>query len=105
MKYKLRVLLGALVVAIALIWALPHWAPAQAVHWVAPNNSGLTGVFAPNQSLSALSLIPVGAAPEHVACDSSQTLFTSLDGGQVLFRRAGDGNWSPLGNTGGARLA
>ena len=66
MKYKLRVLLGALVVAIALIWALPHWAPAQAVHWVAPNNSGLTGVFAPNQSLSALSLIPVGAAPEQV---------------------------------------
>ena len=104
MKHLLRILLGALVVATALIWALPQWAPAQAVHWVPPNNPGLTGVFAPNQSLSALSLIPVGAAPEHVACDSSQTLFTSIDGGQVLFRRAADGNWSTLGNTGGRPL-
>ena len=104
MKHLLRILLGTLVVAIALIWALPQWAPAQAVHWVAPNNPGLTGAFTPNQSLSALSLIPVGAAPEHVACDSSQTLFTSIDGGQVLFRRAADGNWSTLGNTGGRPL-
>ena len=96
MKHLFRILLGAFVVAVALSWALPQWAPAQAVHWVAPNNSGLTGVFAPNQSLSALSLIPVGAAPEHVACDSSQTLFTGIDGGQVLSRRAAGGNWSPL---------
>ena len=105
MKHLLRILLSAFVIAGALSWALPQWAPAQAVHWVAPNNPGLTGVFAPNQSLSALSLIPVGAAPEHVACDRSETLFTSLDGGQVLFRRAADGNWSPLGNTEGALLA
>ena len=83
MRYLLKILLSGFVVALALIWALPQWAPAQAVHWVAPDNRGLTGVFAPNQSLAALSLIPVGAAPEHVACDSSQTLFTSLDGGQV----------------------
>ena len=104
MKHLLKALLGALVVAVALFWVLPQWAPAQAVHWVAPSNPGLTGVFAPNQALSALSLIPVGAAPEHVACDNSDTLFTSLDDGQVLSRKAAGSTWELLGNTGGRPL-
>ena len=104
MKSLRKILLGGFVVAIALIWALPQWAPAQAVPWTPPHNPGLTGVFTPNQALAALSLMPVGAAPEHVACDSSETLFTSLDGGQVLSRRAADSTWSRLGNTGGRPL-
>jgi len=103
-KSRLKILLGGFVVAMTLVWALPQWAPAQAVPWVAPHNPGLTGVFTPNQALAALSLMPVGAAPEHVACDSSKTLFTSLDGGQVLSRRATDSTWSRLGNTGGRPL-
>ena len=104
MKSQLKILLGGFVVAMTLVWALPQWAPAQAVAWVAPHNPGLTGVFTPNQSLAALSLIPVGAAPEHVACDSNETLFTSLDSGQVVSRRAADGDWTLLGNTGGRPL-
>lgn len=104
MKHLLRILLGGFVVAIALIWALPRWAPAQAVHWIAPDNPGLTGVFAPNQRLSALSLIPVGAAPEHVACDNTDSLYTSLDGGQVLYRPVEAVDWQVLGNTGGRPL-
>ena len=104
MRLVLKSLLGGIVVAAGLVWALPQWAPAQAVQWVAPDNPGLTGVFAPNQSLSALSLIPVGAAPEHVACDSSKTLYTSLDGGHLLSRSATDNHWRLLGNTGGRPL-
>ena len=46
---------------IALV-LLPRWAPVQAVSWTPPPNAGLTGAFAPNQALSALTEIPVGYA-------------------------------------------
>ena len=87
---------------IALI-LLPRWAPVNAVSWAPPFNPGLTGAFAPNQALSAIIEIPVGTAPEHVACDATGTLYTSLDGGAVL--RSGKGaKWFELGNTGGRPL-
>ena len=87
---------------IALI-LLPRWAPVKAVSWAPPFNPGLTGAFAPNQVLSAIIEIPVGTAPEHVACDATGAIYTSLDGGVVL--RSGTGaEWFQLGNTSGRPL-
>ena len=67
MKWVLRVALGLTAMVAAGLWLLPRWAPVQAEAWQPPPNPGLTGVFAPNQALSAVSEIAVGPAPEHVA--------------------------------------
>ena len=93
--------LGALGV-VALLLA-PLWAPAQAVVWQPPPNAGLTGAFAPNQALAAINELPVGFAPEHVACDETGNLYTGIEGGAIL-RRGLDGTWQILGNTGGRPL-
>ena len=82
---------------------LPQWAPVNAVSWTPPYNPGLTGIFATNQALSAITEMPVGKAPEHVACDSQGRLYTSLDGGAVL-RSDTRGQWLELGNTAGRPL-
>lgn len=103
MKWVLRVALGLTAMVAAGLWLLPRWAPVQAEAWQPPPNPGLTGVFAPNQALSAVSEIAVGPAPEHVACDTEGRLYTSLEGGAVL-RRGHDGEWRTIGNTGGRPL-
>ena len=82
---------------------LPQWAPVNAVSWTPPYNPGLTGIFATNRALSAITEMPVGKAPEHVACDSQGRLYTSLEGGAVL-RSATQGQWLELGNTAGRPL-
>ena len=87
---------------IALV-LLPRWAPVQAVSWTPPPNAGLIDAFAPNQALSALTEMPVGFAPEHVACDANGKLYTSLDGGAVLKSNEA-GTWTTIGNTGGRPL-
>ena len=98
---KMAITLTAMgVIALVLF---PRWAPVQAVSWTPPPNGGLTGAFAPNQALSALTEIPVGFAPEHVACDSNGTLYTSLDGGAVL-KSDEAGGWDTIGNTVGRPL-
>ena len=89
--------------ALVGVWLLPQWAPVQAVSWSPPPNPGLTGTFSPNQALAKLTLIPVGPAPEHVACDNSGVLYTALDGGAVL-RQASSGEWNQLGTTEGRPL-
>jgi hypothetical protein len=89
--------------ALVGVWLLPQWAPVQAVSWSPPPNPGLTGVYSPNQALAELTLMPVGPAPEHVACDNSGALYTGLDGGAVL-RRASSGEWIQLGTTEGRPL-
>ncbi len=91
---------GALV---ATLWLLSVKAPIDAQAWQPPPNPGLTGVFAPNRRLAAINEIPVGMAPEHVACDADGVLYTSLDGGAVL-RSSVNGQWEILGNTKGRPL-
>ena len=91
------------VLGLIILWLAPRWAPAQAVAWNPPPNPGLTGVFAPNQALAAIAEIPVGPAPEHVACDTQGRLYTSLAGGAVL-RGTATGDWDMIGNTGGRPL-
>lgn len=103
MRRFFRVVLVFMIAALIGGAALSHWAPVKAVAWTPPSNPGLTGVFSPNQALAAITTVPVGPAPEHVACDSDGALYTSLDGGAVL-RRSNDGPWVELGNTGGRPL-
>ena len=103
MKWVLRVALGLTTIVIASLWLLPRWAPVQAEAWQPPPNPGLTGIFAPNRALSAISEMAVGPAPEHVACDAEGRLYTSLEGGAVL-RRDQNGEWRTIGNTGGRPL-
>ena len=98
-----KVAIILIVLGLIALVLLPRWAPVQAVSWTPPPNAGLTGAFAPNQALSALTEIPVGFAPEHVACGADGTLYTSLDGGAVLKRNEA-GRWDTIGNTGGRPL-
>ena len=89
--------------ALAGVWLLPQWAPVQAVSWGPPSNPGLTGAFSPNQDLSALTLMPVGPAPEHVACNDKGELYTGFEGGAVV-RRTPASEWTQVGTTGGRPL-
>ena len=88
---------------LATLWLLSARAPVDAQAWQPPPNPGLTGAFAPNQALSGITEIPVGTAPEHVACGADGALYTSLDGGAVL-RGNAKGLWDVIGNTEGRPL-
>ena len=103
MRHILRVLIGLTTLGVLLLLIGPLWAPVQAVVWQPPHNAGLTGAFAPNRALAAISMSPVGFAPEHVACDETGILYTGIEGGAIL-RRDLDGTWQTLGNTGGRPL-
>jgi len=103
MRASVTIIISLSFLGLICFGLLPRWAPVTAVAWSPPANPGLTGVFSPNRALSALTVIPVGPAPEHVACDSDNTLYTGLDGGAVV-RRDRDGSWQPLGSTGGRPL-
>lgn len=89
--------------ALVSVWMLPQWAPVQAVSWTPPFNPGLTGDYQPNQALAALTLLPVGLAPEHVACNADGELYTGLEGGAILRRTAAD-EWIRVGTTEGRPL-
>ena len=88
---------------LAMLWLLSARAPVDAQAWQPPPNPGLTGAFAPNQALAAITEISVGTAPEHVACGADGALYTSLDGGAVL-RGNAKGQWDVIGNTEGRPL-
>ena len=103
MKRVAKVAISLFVLGLIALIVLPQWAPVNAVSWTPPYNPGLTGVFATNQALSVITEVPVGTAPEHVACDAQGRLYTSLDGGAVL-RSDIQGEWLELGNTAGRPL-
>lgn len=103
MKRAAKLAISLVALGLIALILLPRWAPVNAVSWTPPPNPGLTGAFAPNQALSSITEIPVGTAPEHVACDAEGRLYTSLDGGAVL-RADTEGQWIEVGNTGGRPL-
>ena len=103
MKRVAKVAISLFVLGLIALIVLPQWAPVNAVSWTPPYNPGLTGIFATNQALSAITEVPVGTAPEHVACDAQGRLYTSLDGGAVL-RSDTQGQWLELGKTAGRPL-
>ena len=103
MKRVAKVAISLFVLGLIALIVLPQWAPVNAVSWTPPYNPGLTGIFATNQALSVITEVPVGTAPEHVACDAQGRLYTSLDGGAVL-RSDIQGEWLELGNTAGRPL-
>ena len=103
MKRVAKVAISLFGLGLIALVVLPQWAPVTAVSWTPPYNPGLTGMFATNQALAAITEVPVGTAPEHVACDAQGRLYTSLDGGAVL-RSDTQGQWLELGNTAGRPL-
>ncbi len=103
MKRVTKVAISLFVLGLIALIVLPQWAPVNAVSWTPPYNPGLTGIFATNQALSVITEVPVGTAPEHVACDAQGRLYTSLDGGAVL-RSDTKGQWLELGHTAGRPL-
>ena len=103
MKRVAKVAISLFVLGLIALIVLPQWAPVNAVSWTPPYNPGLTGIFATNQALSVITEVPVGTAPEHVACDAQGRLYTSLDGGAVL-RSDTQGQWLELGKTAGRPL-
>ena len=84
-------------------WILPKWAPVEAESWSPPLNPGLSGAYAPNQALAALTPLPVGPAPEHVACNASGDLYTGLEGGDIMQRNDAS-EWTRVGTTTGRPL-
>ena len=72
MNRAAKIAISLFALGLIVLILLPRWAPVNAVSWAPPFNPGLTGEFATNQALSAIIEIPVGTAPEHVACDATE---------------------------------
>ena len=80
------------------------FSPITPAVWVAPENPGLTGVFAPNSRLQAVQQVAVpGLGPEDVACDVEDTRYTGLENGDIV-RWQGEGAPTIVANTGGRPL-
>ena len=78
MKRVAKVAISLFVLGLIALIVLPQRAPVNAVSWTPPYNPGLTGIFATNQALSAITEVPVGTAPEHVACDAQGRLLSLI---------------------------
>ncbi len=82
---SVRVVLATVFVLLAaylLAWPVPI-AP---VAWESPHNPGYTGVFAANEKLSAMELLPIGEelGPEAIARDREGRFYLSTDRGWIL---------------------
>jgi len=99
----LRILITAVVgiVGYLLLWPVP----IDPVAWNPPAAPELTGVYAQNNELAKIQRLPVnGFAPEDVAIDSQDRIYTGTDDGHI-FRLQPDGTRpEPFSNTYGRPL-
>ena len=100
---------GALVlVCLALLGLyLATWpVPVDPVAWEAPEDQGLTGAFAVNDTLTAASAIDLGAheGPEDVAVGHDGALYASVASGTIVRIDRESGQVSEFAHTGGRPL-
>lgn len=80
--------------------------PVDPVAWQAPEDQGLTGVFAANDALAAAKTIDLGAheGPEDVAVGHDDALYATMSSGAVLRIDQDTGNASEFARAGGRPL-
>ena len=101
--------LGALVLACAALFALylAAWpVPVDPVAWQAPQDRGLTGPFAANDTLAAAEAIDLGEheGPEDVAVGHDGALYATTYSGTILRIDPGSHRVSAFARTGGRPL-
>ena len=90
---------AGLIAALALVAVVRS--PITPEIWEPHKNPGFTGVFAPNNALASMVLLPVpGQGPEDVSCTADGSMITGLKDGRIV-RVTMDGSSEILGNTGG----
>ncbi|MDJ0908682.1 MAG: SMP-30/gluconolactonase/LRE family protein [Woeseiaceae bacterium] len=92
--------------AVLLLYLLLWPVPVDPVAWDAPEDRGLTGVFAPNDWLRNAEAIDLGLheGPEDVALGPDGFLYASSHGGSILKISPDDGNVSVFSRVGGRPL-
>ena len=80
--------------------------PVDPVAWEAPQDRGLTGVFAPNDALAGVGAIDLGIyeGPEDVTVGYDGALYASMSSGTILRIEADGGQISEFARTGGRPL-
>ncbi len=102
-----RILLGALVLIAMLGGYLLFWpAPIAPAVFIPAENPGLTGAFAPNQSLRPVKHLAegIGQAPEDVTKGPDGFLYTGLLDGRIVRCREDGAGAETFVNTGGRPL-
>lgn len=94
-----------IVLAYLLLWPVPI-AP---VAWDAPESAGYKGVFAPNNKLESLTIIPMRAntktyGPEDFARNADNTIAVSSHTGDILIKSPTQDSFNGWVNTGGRPL-
>ncbi|HSM30912.1 MAG TPA: SMP-30/gluconolactonase/LRE family protein [Woeseiaceae bacterium] len=97
-------LLAAL--ALAGVYLATWPVPVDPVAWEAPQDRGLTGAFAANDSLSAAAAIDLGTyeGPEDVAAGPDGALYATTSSGAILRIERDTGTVSEFAHTGGRPL-
>ncbi len=96
----------AAVLAATLLYLLLWPVPVDPVAWNAPEDRGLTGVFAPNDWLARVAAIDLGTheGPEDIARGRDGLLYASTHGGEILRISPADGSVSNFARVGGRPL-
>lgn len=100
---SIKILIAIGVIGVAVRFGVLALAPIQAEVWEPPYNPGLTGIFATNDALAAVTTVAVGVGPEHVACASDGHFYTGLEDGRVM-RIGPQDRVETVANTGGRPL-
>jgi sugar lactone lactonase YvrE len=98
------VIASILVLLIAYLLLKP--VPFSPVSWEAPSNPGYTGVFAANEKLSAMTLVPIGedVGPEAIAIDREGRAYLATLSGWIVRLDTAGRNPERWANTGGRPL-
>ena len=97
--------IGFIIIAIALYLTL--WPVAiDPVAWQSPHNPGYTGVFARNERLKGVEMLPIGEnhGPEDVAIDAKGNIYGSTHEGNIVRLKPDGSNPENWVNTGGRPL-
>ena len=94
------------VLAAILLYLLAWPVPVDPVAWDAPEDRGLTGVFAPNDWLANVDAVDLGLheGPEDVARGPDGFLYASSHGGIILRISPSDGSVTDFARVGGRPL-
>ena len=107
--FKRIVLFFAVLVAIIVLYLLVWPVPISPQAWTPPTAPPLTGPYEQNSKLAhvfRLGIVPPekGFAPEDVALDAENRVYTGLDDGRIMRLQADDGHWEGFSNTYGRPL-
>lgn len=110
MKQAKRFLLLLAAIGVALILYLLLWpVPISPVAWTPPPAPALAGIYEQNSKLASverLGIVPPtkGFAPEDVALDAENRVYTGLDDGRIMRLEGTDGHWANFSDTHGRPL-